>query len=644
MRPARALLATAALALPALLPLTSYGVAGASTSTGEIRGHVTMRSTGKPIANVCVSIPGGLSDLTNSKGYYQITGLSPGDYSVDFGIEDSCSYSSTPPHLDLAPTMWSAAGGYGSDVDTVTVRSGETVRGISQKMRRGGHIAGRIVDAGGLPVAGAGVGAYLATDKPHDACCHSYAGGATTDSDGRFTVKALPTGSFDVVMSKSPGYLVKTWWPSVGFQDDATPIAVTAAHSVRGIDQTLRHQGVSGTLDDGSGSPLPGSYVSLWRYKPDLPFRYWPAYTTRAIARTGTHNDGTWSFFDVPAGTYRVLFTPSASFAPPTFYPDASDPNDAQLVTVPYGHDVTGIAGSEPHDARISGTVTDAAGAALQYVCVTAVDVDHPYSAGIVGGSETAADGTYTVHGLAAGSYVLEFRDCTGTTSYGTIFHGGARTVASATPVAVQPAEFVNAGVDVLPAGGAISGSDGLPTDNGTLVLATSPTGVTTTTTTRDGTYTLAALTAGEWTVRFDACSSFAGLTEWWDNAHSASDATPVAVAAGTTTSGIDASFEQPTAAQPCSAGAAMRGLTATPNSTHSALLTWSRPGGNRLPWSLEVSVVGGPVADSFDLSWKASRATVGGLLPGHSYTFAVTARYAPSRFVTATSNTVVMP
>ena len=94
---------------------------------------------------------------------------------------------------------------------------------------------------------------------------------------------------------------------------------------------------------------------------------------------------------------------------------------------------------------RMSGTVTDMAGTPLGGILVTAATMSGPTMGDV---AFTAADGTYSVAGLAPGSYRVQFADPTG--AHLSVFYtstGFSLDAAAATPVVIGSADV--SGIDV---------------------------------------------------------------------------------------------------------------------------------------------------------------------------------------------------
>src|SRR4051812_25097649 len=126
-----------------------------------------------------------------------------------------------------------------------------------------------------------------------------------------------------------------------------------------------------------------------------------------------TAADGTYSVTNLADGQYKVSFkecnNPPPAYAQ-TWYHDKADQASADSVPVSNGAATNGVDQQLIPGATISGHVTDNAGTPndLEGICVFA----ERGSGGFVppdASAQTAANGTYTLYGLAAGSYKVHF-------------------------------------------------------------------------------------------------------------------------------------------------------------------------------------------------------------------------------------------
>ena len=199
---------------------------------------------------------------------------------------------------------------------------------------------------------------------------------------------------------------------------------------------------------------------------------------------------------------------------------------------------------------QISGAVTNAAGAGIKGITVTAYDAD----TGEFGAQATTKnDGTYRLKKLGAADYTVEFMDNTDHPLYVTEYYDDHADLEDADPVTVATSQSVS-GIDaVLARFGSISGTvtdeEGNPlggifidvlevTDDGPPF--NSPGGTVTAAT---GTYSFPFAPAGDsYVVGFDDLDG-TYVNEYYDDQLSIFDADLVSVTAGGATTGIDAAL-----------------------------------------------------------------------------------------------------
>ena len=99
------------------------------------------------------------------------------------------------------------------------------------------------------------------------------------------------------------------------------------------------------------------------------------------------------------------------------------------------GQTVSGIDATLAAGATITGTVTDAlSGANLGSICVFAYqNIDDDFGSTCI----TASDGTYSIRGLPAGTYSVEFFNCGNSESYLTQWYHNETSAGLATPLSI---------------------------------------------------------------------------------------------------------------------------------------------------------------------------------------------------------------
>jgi len=259
-----------------------------------------------------------------------------------------------------------------------------------------------------------------------------------------------------------------------------------------------------------------------------------------AAARTDT--DGTFALSDVPAGRYRLRVTACTAISAyfPTFYPAVTDTTTGDLVAVRPGQLTDGVhvvvyptggdralrselkvasrADRPRSGGSISGTVTNSSGHDLAGICVVATEVSRVG----FGSSTTKSNGTYTMTRLSAGTYIVEFLSCGGTTSYVTQWYKDEGSSATATPVAVGAGNTPGVNAKMIQAG-SISGivksgggaglsdlcvlADGLGTSSGSAGNAL---------TGSNGGYTITGLAPGSFAVEFENCGPSGNWAPQW--------------------------------------------------------------------------------------------------------------------------------
>lgn len=500
-----------------------------SYDLGSITGTVTDVTSGSGVSGICVVVNGtGPSGqfaqaTTDSTGHYTVSGLPATTYTVEFQTGPTCG-STTAYAAQWYPGVTDPA-----SAGAVSVPAGGSVT-VDATMHTVGTLAisGTVTDAASS--SGVGDVCVTATDQAGDT------GSATTDSTGAYTVSGLPSGTYTVAFADCarPVRYAPQWWQGATSADTSTVISLNA--STTGIDAALVKVGsITGTVSAG-GTGLAKACVSATDPHGHL------------VGQTTTGATGTYALTGLPPGTYTVRFSDChlpASYAGQA-YQNATELSGATPVTVNSGAATSGIDATLAAGGSISGTVIDGSGAPLPGICVIAND---PYLDFGYGAATTAADGTYTIGGLPAGSYTVRFVDCTHTPArVVTQWFDGVTIASAATPVVVS-GTATTTGIDAMMAsGGGISGTVSNSSSAvlaGICVSATDGLHTGTATTAADGTYTIGGLAPGQYVVEFSDCSIPAVYTtQWYQGVQIGGYSTPpVTVSSGTTTSGIDASL-----------------------------------------------------------------------------------------------------
>jgi IPT/TIG domain/Carboxypeptidase regulatory-like domain len=548
-----------------------YAAAATVTSTttaagsGAVSGTVTdAGGAHHGLANVSVkaytaSIGGSgttVTAVTAANGSYTVTGLPAAtDYEVCFTATGATGGSSDPTGYiaqcyNNQPTS--------STATPVTVTLGATTTGINAALAGGGAVSGTVTDAGGAHHGLANVTAVVTTSTFVRAV-----GSATTAANGSYTVTGLPSatdykvcfdGSAATGGSSDPtGYVDQCYTP--------TPVTVTVGATTTGINAALAGGGaMSGTVTDAGGTHHGLAPVRV------------TARIAGANEYAWTGADGTWSMTGLSAGTYYVCFEASwwatGGSSDVIGYADQCYNNTPPVwgsttpVPVTVGETAIGINAALVAAGAMSGTVTDAGGTHHGLAGVS-VHMFSPTTAD-TGDATTAADGSYTVTHLTAGSYKVCFwaSGATGGSSdalgYVDQCYNNKPTSSTATPVTVTLGATTPGINAALAGGGAVSGT---VTDAGGAhhglanvsvnVWSPSTGGGGYATTAANGSYTVTGLpSATDYTVRFYGSGATGGASDatgyfdqYYDNQTSDDAATPVTATAGATITGINAAL-----------------------------------------------------------------------------------------------------
>lgn len=394
-------------------------VAGISTVLGPggaIGGHTRAGRRGrKPGLGVCEILTNlRTGAFTSSQLFfvssYEITGLPPGRYSVEFyACLEGTNFADQWYRDKFSP----------AGPTPVVVTAGHTTGPVSATMTPGGKITGRLTSqATGRPLARFCVEAFSGS---------AFFNFASTGRDGRYTINALNTGRYSLLTVNCDG----TSAPAASVPLPGT-VRVTAPRTTHAPDEAVPDGGsISGVVQ--AGSPATG--------QGNVCVEAVPLSATGEGGFASTDGSGRYAMTNLAAGRYQVYFdtVTDCDYSPnglvPQWYHDAASQAAAQIVTVRAGQRRTGIDARLRADGGITGTVTAAAsGARLTGICVQAV----PRGARPAVSVTASARGGYSLTGLAPGRYTVRFAAGCGAAGYATQWWRGARSAAAATVITVR--------------------------------------------------------------------------------------------------------------------------------------------------------------------------------------------------------------
>lgn len=300
-----------------------------------------------------------------------------------------------------------ASAGPPSGADKVSVTVGANTNGIDAHLVNAAAIQGTVKSAAGHGVTSANVAAYRNG---------LYVQSGYTDASGKYTIKGLPAGTYQVCVY---GQGVYSGAPATGFlgscvggaEFDSYPVPSAASKITlangqlkTGKNITLKTgAAIAGKVTSSSGAALNFAYVYAYNRSNGRSFYGY------------TQNTGTYTIKSLPAAAkgYTVCFNPKyvqnagkTGFMPRCYKNtawtgDSAYPSTATKVSVSLGHTHTGVSGSVTAAGAISGRITDAGNGNPIPSLGVAI-----FSSGgkSLGYASTDNQGNYTARGLAAAS------------------------------------------------------------------------------------------------------------------------------------------------------------------------------------------------------------------------------------------------
>ena len=311
--------------------------------TCEIRGRVTDKDTGQPLARARIQLHNRdsqeqLSTRTDDTGQFRFTGLLPGQYS---GIVEQGRFEATH-----------SLGFLSSDAGRPIVLKDREVREINVALARTFAITVRVVDEWGDPLSGIMVTANAPQQGSRNAMMWNHA----TDDQGRQRVFALTPGRYvvcaqtDLVgMSRSAraDALLRTCYPSALDEAGASLVRVDGS-DVGEIEirmRTGRTFTISGRVVDASGAPAPSVHLSL--------SKNWSGGSASTGMSQSIESDGQFRLSGVQPGEYAI----EASLGGPD-RPEHRRPLERAFVPVRVGDaDLTDVLVALQSTVEVSGRV-----------------------------------------------------------------------------------------------------------------------------------------------------------------------------------------------------------------------------------------------------------------------------------------------
>lgn len=324
---------------------------------------------------------------TVADGTYDLGGLAPGTYRIDFynwqGLYVRQAFSNVFQ-------VW--------DGQDIVVSPTTTVSGINATLALAARISGTVTGPDGItPLSGISVTAFAWNGSGWN---NSWS--VDTGFDGTYTIGGLTGGTYRVSFEDNSGFYATKYYDDQSDLASANDVLVSAGNTAAGINARMgAGESISGVVTGPDGvTPLAGISASL--YQPT-------GFGWEWVKSDTTDGSGAYSLGGLAPGTYRVGFSDPSGQHVTEFYDDQPLLLGANDVVIASGASVSGLNASLAAAARIQGLVTrlDGVTPITNFVVNTHrwdgtnwVYVSYTYG---------NADGTYSVGGLAGGTYTLQF-------------------------------------------------------------------------------------------------------------------------------------------------------------------------------------------------------------------------------------------
>jgi hypothetical protein len=231
-----------------------------------------------------------------------------------------------------------------------------------------------------------------------------------TDENGVYRLDGLPPGNWRLTASKA-GYVTWQFAQRRPFQTPP-PIQLGTGQAFTADLPLTRGGAISGRVYDASGDSLGGLHVRVYRATMEQGMRRLKAVGLADL----TDDTGSFRVYGLPPGDYYVAA--SLRVAPidsivettyaPTYFPGTSDLSEAQRIKLGLGTEATATFQLlSIRTTRISGTVLNSSGAPAN-AFLNLVPQGSEFGIPTGAGGVTRSDGTFTLHDVAPGRYVLK--------------------------------------------------------------------------------------------------------------------------------------------------------------------------------------------------------------------------------------------
>ena len=238
--------------------------------------------------------------------------------------------------------------------------------------------------------------------------------GTTTDAQGRFELRDLPAGRWEVSASKA-GFVTLRYGQRRP-REAGQPFELADGEKMERANISLpRGAAVTGRIVDEFGDPVAGARVQAMRYQTLQGSRQ-----LMSAGTDGTDDTGAFRLYGLTPGDYYVTAIAQAGmFAEetsdttgyaPTYYPGTSNVAEAQRVSVGVGQEVTNVTFAllATKAVRLTGTVIDSKGERLANGFISVQDTAQASGMFMQRfGGRIRPDGSFTISNVTPGTYTL---------------------------------------------------------------------------------------------------------------------------------------------------------------------------------------------------------------------------------------------
>lgn len=231
-----------------------------------------------------------------------------------------------------------------------------------------------------------------------------------TDENGAYRLERLSPGNWRIAASKG-GYITWEFGQRRPFQP-APPVSLANRQTVTADIPLTRGGAISGRVYDATGDSVGGLQVRVYRATMEQGMRRLKAIGVADL----TDDTGAFRVYGLPPGDYYVAASlrvaPADSIVEttyaPTYFPGTSDLSEAQRIKLGFGAEATAsFQLLSMRTTKILGSVLNSAGAPAD-AFLNLVPQGSEFGIPTGAGGVTRSDGTFTLHDVAPGRYVLK--------------------------------------------------------------------------------------------------------------------------------------------------------------------------------------------------------------------------------------------